>query len=382
MRVPAALLGLAVAAAAAAEAGACSIRPTRPSQWAPAQYTLAQEMERRREPRLAPLIRNARYVEIAVAADLTEIGRTNLADAHPHIGHLEGLEVETYSVRFETVERLKGQGPDEFEIHEAGGLPIVTFYEDPYRAELAGWRAQAISSFDMQGLVEIEVVTSCGEAAGAFFQPSGTYLLVRNGDSSVEAAILLSPRALTREDLAAPEFQDHLWLRMVHQALADPASDRILAMSVREYLRARGIVRLYEVTDCARPYLAMTGWLDQPDRTIRAPEFDIQGYPASYEAFLESDMAARFRSGLLGPPLDYADYAVIDARRYDRTPVDPRFCEAGQRFLGSGGFGEFFSIDRFGLVDLTNFATQLHITDPGRYPLSQVIEWLQPETSK
>ena len=356
-------LGLTAAATLTVEAEGCSRIPQRPTAW-PASTHIEEMLARQNEPLFARHVRNALHIDIAIAREQTEIGTTQVLS----------YSYETYSVRFEILENLKGSRSGTFDVTGAGGYPIVRGYESDWTANRIPSYREDLSTLEHRGLLSYETASSCGETSGVSFNSDWTYLVVQNGSGEIEAAIPLATRPLTREEVQQGDFRGHLWIQTTLQALDNPLADRLYHASIPEFFQAHGGGELVEVTDCQRPVVTFIEYIGEPSLSSFSNNFD--GQPISLEEFLTEYAHISTLHG--APPLGAVDFAVIDERRYDLVPFDAETCRVGQRYIRFD-FYQYFPIDENDVVDLTNVVSQVNLSGRGLYPLAEYRRWQEVE---
>lgn len=372
------LLGVAAgvtALAISAEARACSRFHPRPSEMEFGR-TYEEWWAESRFPRLAPMVRNSLHISVAIAVEVSPIQPAR-GDHQRRRNNLE--RQPEFAVEFFVVEHLFGEEIESITVERAGGLPVAPpseWNESLVRNDV-GYVAEIRSLDYHQFPAGALLRDSCGDATDAIFVAGWPYLIFQGASGEISAAIALAGENVTAHDAAALTFDDHVWVEMTRIALENPQRDFVHQITIADFLRSREPLEIIEVADCRYPSLRHVEWLGSIGRY--SLETSRPGYPTNMEELLASHFASP-RMGIdnYDPPMNESDLAAFDAHRYEEVPFDAESCQEGARFL-SYGYLNYHAIDDNDVVDLTELPSQVFVTDPGRYSLTTVRAWLEPE---
>ncbi|MBO6728360.1 MAG: hypothetical protein JJ884_04085 [Maricaulis sp.] len=344
------LLAGAASLALCEAANACSVLPDiRP---------YAERIASLQEARLAPLIRDAAFIEIAIPI------------AHYPQAALDERDLRRmpHTFRFVVVEQLKGQGPSSFEAQLANGdytappddarHPWMTNrLATPYQTVFSTWFWDAGRAPE-PGFI----IGGNGDCADGYtFVLDLDYLVIRN-----EAGQILSAHPFN-----SPTDE---WVIAVRTALASPEVDFPWSRPLREHLRHQPWGgEVLTVEDCTRPVTRSAGLFSSD----RSRDWVDDGIPPDIESF--QDTQQQSPSQRLSEETDAelterlrADWAYFDSTRYQRFPFDRDTCQVGARYLRLLTH-QLFPISDDEIVDFTGYASQMRLTGDMQISLSEVM---------
>lgn len=307
------------------------------------------------EPHLSRFIRDATYIEIAVARSHRTTPRSN--DRENHLRELFGTQVYTFAI----AERLRGDAPDMIE----PSRPFMIAPQDTpgHSPMVEAGQSQAYQYWDLAeppspGL-ERAPTTPCQTEFS--YRLDTEYLLLRNDEGQILSAWPIT----SAEDE---------WLRAVRTALAAPEVDFPWSRPLREHLRHQPWAgEILTIEDCSRPVTRSAGLFSSD----RSRDWVDDGIPPDFESFRDTQ---RQRPGQrLSEETDAelterlrADWAFFDATRYERFPFDRETCQAGARYLRLLT-DQLFPISDDDIVDFTGYASQMRLTGDMQISLSEVM---------
>jgi hypothetical protein len=307
------------------------------------------------EPHLSQFIRDAAYIEIAVARSHRTAPRSN--DREHHLRELFGNQVYTFAIS----ERLRGDAPDMI----TPSRPFMIAPQDTpdHSPMVEAAQSQFYQYWDLAEPPspgqESAPTTPCQMEFS--FQIGGEYLLLRD----VEGHILSAWPIASAEDE---------WLLAVRTAIASPQADFPWSRPLREHLRHQPWGgEVLTVEDCTRPVTRSAGLFSSD----RSRDWVDDGIPPDIESF--QDTQQQSPSQRLSEETDAelterlrADWAYFDSTRYQRFPFDRDTCQVGARYLRLLTY-QLFPISDDEIVDFTGYASQMRLTGDMQISLSEVM---------
>lgn len=356
MRLKTLVLAVSATVMTAAAAEACSYRlPDR---------TYDEWLAYWSEPHLSQFIRDAAYIEIAVARSHRTAPRSN--DHENHLRELFGNQVYTFAIS----ERLRGDAPDMIE----PSRPFMIAPQDTpdHSPMVEAGQSQAYQYWDLAEPPspgqEPAPTSPCQMEFN--FRIGGEYLLLRNSEGQI----------LSTWPITSAEDE---WLLAVRTAIASPEVDFPWSRPLREHLRHQPWGgEILRIEECTRPVTRSAGlFSSDPSR-----DWVDQGIPPDFESFRDIEQPGLSQRRSEGTDAELAerlraDWAFFDSTRYQRFPFDRDTCQVGARYLRLLTH-QLFPISGDDIVDFTGYVSQMRLTGDMQIPLSEVVKLLGDERSR
>lgn len=299
-------------------------------------------MKRLREPVFARLVGRAAYIDLAVMVS----SEKSPAPLPEEPG--DDVVLHTTDYHFKQTESLKGNSEARFSYRSAFGNED-NIPEPLYTAEGRVW-------YDYTSGRGNTYYLATARHRYAYFWNEGRHHVGNHSlgsDCATYVSFAQNARYLVLRDaqggfLSAEQIlhDDDLWLLAVRRLIADPSLRYGRTVTLKEYVRIQW-PELIRVASCGRrPSFRLTN-LETSKRQFKRARMHPWGTTDPYVAF----------------------------------PFDRRTCRVGKRFLATGFDGQWFDIDKYSRVELTNIAAQLEVTGQRRVPLRTLRAWLKEGSS-